>query len=126
MPGQGRRIGFPQPSPIPSSPPASIREPARRITIRGILPGLLLLGIPHVASAQFTITRVSSSNFYNDTNNNPVLTCAYAGYRITNTSATTYPDVWAGIGNFTGGVVQLAPTEGGTTHHGVMAPGQSR
>ena len=85
-----------------------------------------LLALPQLAFAQFLIQRVSSPIFYNDPGNNPSLTCAYAGYRVTNASLTSYPDVWVGIGSFAGGVVNLAPTDDGVLHLGPMAPGQSR
>src|ERR1044072_3758204 len=83
--------------------------------------GVLLFAIltPASAFAQFSITRVSSPTFYEDAG----LTGMYVGYEIKNTSATTYPDIWVDIGNFTGGFVSLAQYEDGVAHLGAMAPG---
>src|SRR5439155_7098667 len=83
---------------------------------------LALLAVPSAALAQFTITRVSSPTFYLDTGLNGM----YAGYEIKNTSATTYPDVWVDISNFTGGFVTLAQNEDGVAHLGQMAPGDAK
>ena len=56
-----------------------------------------------------TITRTSASVFYFDPSptSGPPLTNAYAAYHITNTDGVNYPDVWATIGNFSGGAVTL-------------------
>jgi uncharacterized repeat protein (TIGR01451 family) len=92
---------------------------------RGLL-ALLLLALPQVALAQFTLVRTSSPVFYNDVGNNPSLQCMYASYEVTNTGGSTIADVWVDITNFTGGVVTLAPTEDGLVQLGAMAPGQKK
>src|SRR5690242_3628644 len=119
--GQGRRL-----HPLHHPHTEGRFSPALRSRVVRLLAPALLLLLPNAALAQFTIQRVSSPIFYDDAGNSPSLTCMYAGYRITNTSGVTYPDVWAGIGSFAGGVVHLAPTDDGVLHLGMMPPGQSR
>ena len=94
--------------------------------LRRALLALLLLALPQVALAQFTLVRTSSPVFYNDVGNNPSLQCMYASYEVTNTGGSTIADVWVDITNFTGGVVNLAPTEDGVVQLGAMAPGQKK
>lgn len=86
---------------------------------------LLACLTPTVAFAQFSIARVSSPVFYRDANM-PALTALYAGYAITNTSGVPIADVWAGIGNFTGGVITKAAHEDGVVHLGPMSAGQTK
>lgn len=73
-----------------------------------------------------TITRTSSPIFYMDTSGNPTaLRCMYVAYQITN-DGSYQPNVYATIGNFTGGVVSLAPNEDGVVHLGAMNAGESK
>ncbi len=76
--------------------------------------------------AQFSVQRTSSPVFYNDVGESPSLQGMYASYEITNTSLTGYGDVWVDIGNFSGGVVALAPTDDGLVHLGALTPGQTK
>ena len=56
-----------------------------------------------------TITRTSAPIFYTSfaPSSGPALTSHYVAYQITNTDGVNYPDVWATIGNFSGGAVTL-------------------
>jgi len=111
--------------PIRSKPGIHCSRSTRSWIARLIVP-LALLAAPAQAQAQLTVARTSTPIFYTDVGNTPSLQCAYASYRITNTSGVTQPDVWIGIGSFTGGVVRLAPGEDGLIHFGSMAPGEVR
>jgi uncharacterized repeat protein (TIGR01451 family) len=83
---------------------------------------LLLFGS---ATAQgFTIVRTSSPKFYTDIPNG--LKGMYVSYQITNTSGSSYTDVWVGADTFTGGSVSLANGEDGLVQLGAMAPGQMK
>ena len=85
---------------------------------------LALLCLGNVTAQAFTITRTSSPVFYIDSPSN--LKGMYVSYQIVNDSATNYPDVWAAVDTFTGGVVSLAPGEDGVVNLGSMAPGQMK
>ena len=63
--------------------------------------------------------------FYEDTSSG--LRGMYVGYTITNSAATTSPDVWVKLDSFTGGGgrIQLASTEDGVQHVGPLAAGAS-
>jgi fimbrial isopeptide formation D2 family protein/uncharacterized repeat protein (TIGR01451 family) len=76
--------------------------------------------------AQVTITRTSAPKFYIDSGTSPQLLGTYTSYQITNTGVTTIPDVWVGIGSFTGGVVSLATNEDGVMHLGTLTAGQTK
>jgi hypothetical protein len=75
-----------------------------------------------------TITRTSSSIFYNDLGGN--LTSEYASYKITNNDGVSYADVWATIGNFTAAsgspVVTLGANAASSIDLGPLANGQSK
>lgn len=82
--------------------------------------------IAHAATCSVvTISRISSPIFYIDTGVTPTPRGMYVGYKITNTSGANYSDLWVKLGNFTGGSVQLAPTEDGIMHIGPLASGAS-
>ncbi|MDQ3806092.1 MAG: hypothetical protein M3416_19965, partial [Acidobacteriota bacterium] len=73
-----------------------------------------------------TITRTSSPVFYMDTSANPTeLRCMYVSYRVTNDGAYQ-PDVWVGVGSFTGGFVSLAPNEDGVVRLGALTAGETK
>jgi uncharacterized repeat protein (TIGR01451 family) len=86
---------------------------------------LLLLGFTTGAHA-FVFTRTSSAIFYIDTSVTPALQTMYVAYQINNNSGVNYPDVWAKIDSFSGGVVSLGPTEDGLVHLGALSAGQTK
>jgi len=90
----------------------------------GVL-ALLFLSVAPLARA-WVITRTSSPIFYIDTSVTPTLQSMYVAYQIRNDSAVSYPDVWAGLDSFTGGVVSLGPTEDGVVHLGALGPNQTK
>ena len=75
----------------------------------------------------FTITRTSApsvalSNKYPGKPHNG----HYAAYRITNNGGSSFADVWATIGSFSGPAIATAPGEDGLVQLGEMAPGESK
>jgi hypothetical protein len=74
-----------------------------------------------------TITRTSAPIFYNDlrSSGSPD-TSVYAAYQITNNDGVNYADVWATIGNFSGGVVTLGANAVGAINLGPLANGQTK
>jgi hypothetical protein len=71
---------------------------------------LIAAGVPALkASAAINIDCTSGNQFYIDANAN--LLGRYVSYQITNTGPEAYDNIWVEIGNFTGGVVSLAPNE---------------
>jgi uncharacterized repeat protein (TIGR01451 family) len=66
------------------------------------------------ASAAINIVCTSGDQFYIDASDN--LSGRYVSYQITNTGPANYDDIWVEIGNFTGGVVSLAPNETNLYH----------
>jgi uncharacterized repeat protein (TIGR01451 family) len=79
-------------------------------------------------SVPTTITRTSSDIFYANfaPNSGPALTSHYVAYQITNTDGVDYPDVWATIGNFTGGVVTLGAHADDAINLGPLANGETK
>ncbi len=71
-------------------------------------------------SGALTVTRISGGELDIDTGISPQLVGSYAGYRIDNTGAAI-DDLWVKAGNFSGGVVSLAPKEDGLVHPGPLA-----
>ena len=86
---------------------------------------LLFLNFAPVARA-WVFTRTSSPIFYIDTSVTPTLQSMYVAYQIRNDSGVSYPDVWASIDSFSGGVVSVGPTEDGLVHLGPMGPNQTK
>ena len=74
----------------------------------------------------WVFTRTSSPVFYIDTSVTPTLQSMYVAYQIRNDSGVSYPDVWAGIDSFSGGVTSLGPTEDGVVHLGAIGPNQTK
>src|SRR5262249_55245715 len=75
-----------------------------------------------------TIARTSTPIFYNDfaPSSGPSLTSEYAAYQITNTDGVNYADVWATIGDFTGGAVTLGAHAADAINLGPLANGQTK
>src|SRR5262249_5532439 len=75
-----------------------------------------------------TITRTSSDIFYANfaSDSGPALTSHYVAYQIRNTDGVDYPDVWATIGNFTGGVVTLGAHAADAINLGPLADGETK
>jgi uncharacterized repeat protein (TIGR01451 family) len=74
----------------------------------------------------FVITRTSSSILYIDTGITPTLQAMYVSYQINNNSGVSYPDLWARLDSFTGGIISLALGEDGLVHIGPLAPGETK
>ena len=89
----------------------------------GLVLTALFLALPAQA---FIITRTSSPVFYIDTSVTPTLQGMYVSYQINNNSGVNYPDLWARLDSFSGGVVSLAPGEDGIVHIGPLAPGETK
>jgi hypothetical protein len=84
--------------------------------------------IPAAAAAcsasTFTVTRVSGPVLYLDLGESPQVSSAYEGFKIENSSGSTYTDVWVKPTGFTAGAkIQLAARENGLLHVGSMAAG---
>ena len=88
--------------------------------------GLAAVAAATPALAQFTAQRTSAPIFYTDIGDNPSLSCMYVSYEVQNTGGVSQSSVWVDLGNFSGGVVGLAPGEDGRVQLGTLAPGQRK
>lgn len=63
------------------------------------------------AQNNITVAPSHGSVFYTDTGVTPNLDAGYIGYRVTNGTGSTQSDLWAKVGDFTGGKLDLANSQ---------------
>ncbi len=76
------------------------------------------------ASAAFTFSSTSGSNFFTDTSATTQLRCNYQSYNVTSTTAVA--SAWAQIGSFTGGYLGLGGGDDGKYNFGAFYAGETK